>query len=616
MKESNTLPPVIEKISAQLRQRQHIHETLLGQGRLKMEGHLPFLLIYRYPSLPKKHAVKLVIAESSYLIASGDEGHLSKLKDLLMEISSILSKSYGSVMFLEIWEGPINSTDFIIKAPKDIASATIEVLSDELKQMSRSFPGLDVKTEFTANRHPEDMKPLLTVTECLEVGCFLAGLEIPPFYQSVENDEFYHLYFQKLRKNLSKVLRKTIFSFLRIQTSSDIQSYHALGSRKIEPIVWEVDKQLAEIEQSYRFLLLISPINTLKARDEFGKSKFKTNPKFLYRILPIDPDQLKEELYQIKVRAIEDPTLGYLYREKREEIDKQLTMLSERGTKNFMYSSIRLYDSVDPELLQQAKAILRKFPSEHTLTQEWADCHDLAQAARDEINRYKQIYPELDSTVSIKHDIIGMMVSKGQVLIGESFKVPRNRVEALIHHEVGTHVLTYYNGKAQPLKLLYSGFADYDELQEGLAVMAEFLTGGLTRGRLRLLAARVVAGHSLTEGADFCATFHELKDSYGFEMGTAFDVTARIHQGGGCTKDIIYLRGLIKLMDYIKNGGELAPLFVGKISQKHVPLIEELDHRNILRPMPLLPRYLKDTNVIHRLALVKEGLSVDALIKV
>ena len=616
MKESPTVPLAFQKIAVQLKKRQHIQETLPGQGVLKMESHLPFLLIYRYPSLPKNHAVRLVMAESSYLIASGDEDSLEELRELLKDISNTLSKSYGSVMFLEIWEGPPTSTDFIIKAPKDIGSATVDVLSDELERLNRNFPGLSVKKEYTAQRHPPEMKPLLTVAECLEVGCFLTGLEIPPFYQSVENDEFYHLYFQKLRKSLSKVFRKTIFSFLRIQTSSDIQSYHALGSRKIEPIVWEVDKQLAEIEQSYRFLLLISPINTLKARDEFGKSMFKVNPKFLYRILPIDPDQLKEELYRIKVRAIEDPTLGYLYREKREEIDKQLTMLSERGTKNFMYSSIRLYDSVDPELLQQAKAILQKFPSEHKLTQHWADCHDLARAARDEIARYKEFFPELDSTVALKHDIIGMMVSKGQVLIGESFKVPQNRVEALVHHEVGTHVLTYYNGKAQPLKLLYSGFADYDELQEGLAVMAEFLTGGLTRGRLRLLAARVIAGHSLTEGADFCSTFHELKDDYGFEMGTAFDVTARIHQGGGCTKDIIYLRGLIKLMDYIRNGGELAPLFVGKISQKHVPLMEELKHRHILRPMPLLPRYLQDTNVMHRLDLVKEGISVEELIKV
>src|SRR5690554_6502942 len=289
-------------------------------------------------------------------------------------------------------------------------------------------------------------------------------------------------------------------------------------------------------------------------------------------------------------------------------------MLGERGTKHFMYSSIRLYESVDPELLEKAKGILTRFPSLHTKTTEWADCHELARAAKDEIARYKQIYPELDSTVTIKHDIIGIMVSKGQVLIGESFKVPKNRVEALIHHEVGTHVLTYYNGKSQPLKLLYSEFADYDELQEGLAVLSEYLTGGLTRGRLRLLAARVVAGHSLTEGADFCGTFHELHHDYGFELGTAFDVTARIHQGGGCTKDIIYLRGLIKLMDHLKTGAKLEPLFVGKISQKHVPFMEELRFRNILKPMPLHPRYLRQADALQRLDLIKGGISVDKLV--
>ena len=202
------------------------------------------------------------------------------------------------------------------------------------------------------------------------------------------------------------------------------------------------------------------------------------------------------------------------------------------------------------------------------------------------------------------------MVSKGQVLIGESFKVPTNRVEALLHHEVGTHVLTYYNGKAQPLKQLHNGWANYDELQEGLAVLTEYLTGGLTRGRLRLLAARVVAAHSLVEGADFCDTFHELNHVYGFDLGTAFDVTARIHQGGGCTKDIIYLRGLIRLLKYLKEGGDIEPLFVGKIAEKHIPLMEELRYRKILKPIPVYPRYLQQEEAISRLKKARQGLSV------
>jgi len=614
MRNIDLQPDNIRSIIQDLKDGKSITEKLPSQGKLKIENNLPFLLIYRYKSLPLRQTVRLVMGESSYFVSSGSDEAIEESRELLMAIAKTLSVSFGAVMFLEVWEGEPDSREFKIKAPKDLAKATVNTLLAELDDLSKKFPGVKVGLEYSNKRYPETLSPLLNISQCQEVGCFLIGLEIPPFYRSVKGDEFYYLYFRALKKRLSSVFRKTIFQFLRTQTSSDIDSYHALGSRTLEPVVWEVDNHLAEIEQAYRFLLLISPINTLKARDEFARSNFKNNPEFLYRILPIDPDHLKEQLYQINVRAIEDPTLSFLYREKREELDKQITMLGERGTKHFMYSSIRLYESVDPELLEKAKGILTRFPSLHTKTTEWADCYELARAAREEINWYKQFYAPLDATVTIKPDIIGIMVSKGQVLIGESFKVPKTRVESLIHHEVGTHVLTYYNGKSQPLKLLYSGFADYDELQEGLAVLAEYLTGGLTRGRLRLLAARVIAGHSLTEGADFCGTFHELHHDYGFELGTAFDVTARIHQGGGCTKDIIYLRGLIQLMDYLKNGGKLEPLYVGKIAQKHVPFMEELHHRNILRPIPLLPRFLQHQDALKRLELVKDGITVENLI--
>ena len=34
---------------------------------------------------------------------------------------------------------------------------------------------------------------------------------------------------------------------------------------------------------------------------------------------------------------------------------------------------------------------------------------------------------------------------------------------ALIHHEVGTHLVTQVNGMAQPVKVLGTGLAGYDE---------------------------------------------------------------------------------------------------------------------------------------------------------
>lgn len=605
---------LIQEVNKRLKSKTPVDIQLPEMGRLKIEHKLPFLLVYRPGKTSDPKIARLLTGEASYLIAPENEPDTKEINGLLKIFSRILSKTFGAVILIEIWEGKPASKQFVIKTAKGIASETVTTLNDELNKFCKVFPELGVALEYTRERHPPQLEPLMTPEERQEAGIFLIGIEIPPIYKNFETKEFYYLRFRGLKKRLSAVFRKTIYQFIRVQTSSDIESYHALGSRSLGSTVWEVDRQLTAIEDSFRFLLLISPINTLASRDEFAKKKFRENPEFLYRFLPIDPDYLKEQLYSINVRDIEDPTLGFLYRDKREELDKQLTMLSERGTKNFMYSSLRLYESVDATLLKQAREILTKFPSLKTKTQKWVDCFEMADRVRKEIAWYRQFYEGFDSTVSIKHDVIGIMVSKGQVLIGESFKVPANRVEALLHHEVGTHVLTYYNGKAQPLKQLYNGWANYDELQEGLAVLTEYLTGGLTRGRLRLLAARVVAAHSLVEGADFCDTFHELKHIYGFELGTAFDVTARIHQGGGCTKDIIYLRGLIRLLNYLKEGGDIKPLFVGKIAAKHIPLMEELRYREILKPIPVYPRYLQQEEAISRLDKARQGLSVDDLL--
>ena len=40
----------------------------------------------------------------------------------------------------------------------------------------------------------------------------------------------------------------------------------------------------------------------------------------------------------------------------------------------------------------------------------------------------------------------------------------------------------------------------------------------------------------------------------------------RIYRGGGLTKDAVYLRGLLQILRYLREGGELEPLFVGKVA--------------------------------------------------
>jgi uncharacterized protein (TIGR02421 family) len=374
-----------------------------------------------------------------------------------------------------------------------------------------------------------------------------------------------------------------------------------------------VDEQLASISDSFDFLLQVTPTNIESAWLRFKRNRFQEAPSFQYRPLPIDPVMMKRRLYQIPIDRIEDPTLAQLFWEKQMELDRQLTMLADRDTQNFLYGSLQLYGSLNGKLVKTAGELLDRLPAR--TREDWREGHldaaAFAERAREELRYYHGMSPKFTATVQVREDMYaGLMVSRGQLLIGRNTKIPKRRVEALLNHEAGTHLLTYYNGRAQPFRQLYVGLAGYDELQEGLAVLAEHLVGGLSRARLRLLAARVAAAHSIVEGASFLEVFRLLDQTHEFDQKTAFTITMRIFRGGGLIKDAVYLRGLLRILDYVKNQGELEPLYVGKIAAHHLPLIRELQWRKVLRPVPLRPRLFEREDSHSRLNELRNGYSL------
>src|SRR5690606_27995059 len=219
---------------------------------------------------------------------------------------------------------------------------------------------------------------------------------------------------------------------------------------------------------------------------------------------------------------------------------------------------------------------------------------EFARMADEELQYLKSQYPDLDTSIRIRDDIAGLMVNRGVLNIGKHYEVERNRASALIQHEVGTHVVTYFNGKAQPFKLFKLGVPGYEELQEGMAVFAEYLVGGLTRERLRIIAARVVAVQHMLGGATFPDTFALLVDQYGFKEKSAYHITTRVYRSGGMTKDAIYLKGLLAILEYIREGNDLFPLLIGKIRADYITIVMELTQRKLLREPVLKPRYLSE----------------------
>ena len=122
--------------------------------------------------------------------------------------------------------------------------------------------------------------------------------------------------------------------------------------------VWEVDQKLAEISNAYDFLLLVTPINIDQSWNKFKSSKFQKDPIFHYRPIPINPSALKTKLYNIPIDQIEDPTLSNLFYEKQIELEKTLSMLRDRRTRNFFYGSMQLYGEITSELKSLAIEIL------------------------------------------------------------------------------------------------------------------------------------------------------------------------------------------------------------------------------------------------------------------
>jgi uncharacterized protein (TIGR02421 family) len=540
-----------------------------------------------------------------------------------------MSNEHKAFLIIEVWTKKngfseqnnglgISNPHVKIKISKDrFQTDTVETLEKALEIIYVQRQKVKAEILYDKKQWPEKMSPLVSSSFAKEMNCFMIGIEIEPFYQNSTTGELYPLVLKKLHQGLSRAIKLGVYQFSHHQTNLRPTNYQSLGRRAMVKAVWEVDQKLAEISNGYDFLLLVTPINIDQSWNKFKANKFQKDPIFHYRPIPINPSALKTKLYNIPIDQIEDPTLSNLFYEKQIELEKTLSMLRDRRTRNFFYGSMQLYGEITSELKLLAIKILesttahKKEPTDNV----FFDCYSFAQKAEEEINYYKQFFPEMKSKVQIRDDITGLMVSRGNLFLGKKIRIPKRRVDALLQHEIGTHVVTYVNGRAQPFQQLYAGLAGYDELQEGIAVLTEYLVGGLTTTRLRLLAGRVIAANNLIDGANFIDTFRELNSKFGFTQRIAYIITARIYRGGGLTKDAVYLRGLMNILKYFAVGGELEPLLIGKISSTHVPIIKELQARKVLKPLALRPRYLENEMAVEKLIELRNGLSVIDLIK-
>ncbi|MGD9126513.1 MAG: DUF1704 domain-containing protein [Planctomycetia bacterium] len=621
----------INEILARVSANRRVRRELPTGGRLYLDRRLPFLCLYRRkPGTIDAAAEQLITTQTAFIIMPGEKASSRDAGQLLRQLVAAQSEYFEGFLILEVWFTSPDEQEIEVheesgeplppvptfRIHTDIRYQPTQVVQTLVRSLGkiRLFKKA-ARVEWISGKgiHPPGHRSLLTPKEIRELGCHVVGIEVSPIFRDPTDGEIFPNVLGSLRRSLGRAFRQAFYAYVRQETNLNLHHYHMLGRRSFVKAVWEVDRQLAAVGSSFDLLLQATPTNTEAAWLEFRQRGFEVAPKFQYRPLTVDTSELKRQLFQIPIERIEDATLAHLFQEKQDELDRKITMLGDVGTSRFLHGSIQVHGSVTPRLAELATDLIRRPRVRFRKGgfDQNVGAEEFCRLAEAEVQRYQAVDSTFRPNVQVRDDLYaGLLVSQGELLIGKKSRFPASRVEALLQHEVGTHLLTYHNGNCQPFRQLALGLAGYDSLQEGLAVLAEYLVGGLNHTRLRLLAARVLAVKALIEGAGFVETFRDLVQQVGLGKRVAYTIAMRVHRAGGLTKDAVYLQGLVEILRYLKNGGRLEPLLVGKIAVDHLPFIEELQLRNILHPPPLQPHYLNHPYYNEKIVRICSGMSV------
>ncbi|AVI51921.1 DUF1704 domain-containing protein [Pukyongia salina] len=339
------------------------------------------------------------------------------------------------------------------------------------------------------------------------------------------------------------------------------------------PNVVRIDNNLNNLVKKIELLNYINPTNIEQEKRNFFSSKYNSNPRFHYRKIDFDAHKVQQHLFSQDIDSIKDEETRNFYRDVIYDYSGLIQCIESIGKgSKFYFNSLKSFGTPTEKDVENAKFILHFEDEEYD--QEMFPVFS-AQEAAEYFQEFTRKYGfEFDLKYSTKISAAAMVTNSTQTLVlKKNHLFSANQLKVLANHEIGVHLVTTFNGLAQPLKIFHNGFPKNLETQEGMAVFSEYMSGCLTLYRLKELSYRVLATDSLRKGFDFRATFDLLHNEYKLNRDEAYTISLRAHRGGGFTKDYLYLTGLKKIYDAYHRGEDLNPLLAGKVTFEYVNVV-------------------------------------------
>lgn len=404
--------------------------------------------------------------------------------------------------------------------------------------------------------------------------------EVKKIFMNEVTGQEYPMVIQLIAKGLKTAIINNSQFYINKEASINVSRKSTLLSGDLQPELKVLDKSLYRMLRNFEVLSMVNPTNIEQEKKKFFKAKFNYNPDFRYRPLTIDPHVFKSEMYKLDVDSLEDVHIRQIYIDVISAYADKVDLLSTLGTEKFLYNSLRYYGEPNAKDLENANFLLYcnelpQFEEERLL-----DIDEVTRTFLVEGNKYGFQF-KVEVANNIPSDAL-VINSKKTVYLKKGAQFTPSRINALLNHEIGVHMVTTMNAQLQPLKFLSLGLPKNTYTQEGLAIMSELKSGCLSITRLRELALRVLAVDSLTKGNDFKTTFEKLYEGGHVNPDKLYYLVARVYRGGGFTKDYLYLRGFRRILQMEEKGINLDNLFLGKTTHTYITRLNELVDRGIL----------------------------------
>lgn len=351
----------------------------------------------------------------------------------------------------------------------------------------------------------------------------------------------------------------------------------------------QIDGEIYKVSRKIKILPYVLPINLFQEKRIFFNLGFNYNPQFRYRKLKIEVRKTKQKLNKIERELAKlfsenknNGGLSKFFKNKTDEMIKEIELLENIGKKGFTKKSIALYGKPTQELV---KFSLEKLKRSKNKEMDYDNKFTSSSIVRKKIEkilfkkgvrwRVKE-FKKLASRIAVDPQTKTIKLRKGIVFRGDCLK-------CIIAHEIETHIARSENAKSLPFKIFKIGTAGYLTTEEGLAIYNErrvHQKKGEPYHYQRIYLRTVGVNWALKYS--FKKMFNKFL-SLGLDPEKAWEATIRVKRGlsdtskpGGFTKDYLYLKGYFDIKNFIKNRGDIKKLFIGKVGIDDLNMVGNL----------------------------------------